>query len=155
MRPLGALLSIAVSTLVLLMVALGAPAALAKPVGSVEIPIHTNVSGIGAGPEGNLWFATNLRHDGIGRITPAGRVKKFGGLGRGVEPTEIVAGPDGNLWFTYSRDSLGFKRRRRRPDHPAGRVTLFPEPPELGRVAVRNRRRSDGNLWFSRPRRSS
>jgi streptogramin lyase len=85
------------------MVALGAPAALATPVGMVrEIPIHTNVTGIGAGPEGNLWFATNLRHDWIGRITPAGKVKKFGGLGRGVEPTEIVAGPDGNLWFSHA-----------------------------------------------------
>lgn len=150
MRPLGALRYIAASALVPLMFALGAPAAPAAPVGLVrEIPIHTNVSGIGAGPEGNLWFATNLRHDGIGRITPAGRVKRFGGLGRGVEPTEIVAGPDGNLWFTYSRDSLGFSGGGVGRITPQGRVTLFPEPPELHGSPFEIVAGPDGNLWFS------
>ena len=45
----------------------------------------------------------------VGRITPAGKVKKFSlpvhpappGVGGGITIGEITAGPDGAMWFTY------------------------------------------------------
>src|SRR5438552_483215 len=69
---------------------------------SFPVPSHANtLDGITTGPDGNLWFTeadTNL----IGRITPAGVIREFGGLTASSSPSGITAGPDGNLWFTES-----------------------------------------------------
>ena len=112
--------------------ALPSPAAAAAPVGLIrEIRIHSNVPDITVGPEGDLWFTTNLRQDAIGRITPGGKVKKFKPLAKGVEPDGIVTGSDGNVWFTYERDGFGFSGGGVGRITPKGKVTLFPEPPEL------------------------
>ena len=54
---------------------------------------------IARGPDGAMWF-TEIR-DGIGRITPSGRITEFAhALPHRSSPGGIVAGPDGALWFT-------------------------------------------------------
>ena len=132
------------------MVALGAPAALAKPVGSAS-PRDPD-------PHQRLRNRRRTRRAPVRDQPPSrrdrpdhagGQGEEFGGLGRGVEPTEIVAGPDGNLWFTYSRDSLGFSGGGVGRITPQGRVTLFPEPPELHGSPFEIVAGPDGNLWFS------
>ncbi|MGD9696858.1 MAG: hypothetical protein AB7V42_14500 [Thermoleophilia bacterium] len=56
-------------------------------------------SSIVAGPDGNLWFATA---DGLGRVTPAGRVRLLR-LPGGRTADSIAFGPDRAIWFTDSR----------------------------------------------------
>jgi streptogramin lyase len=129
--------------------ALPSPAAAGPPVGLIrEIRIHSNVPDITGGPEGDLWFTTNLRQDAIGRITPGGKVKKFKPLAKGVEPDGIVTGSDGNVWFTYERNGFGFSGGGVGRITPKGRVTLFPEPPELHGSPFEIVAGPDGNLWF-------
>jgi hypothetical protein len=54
---------------------------------------------ITAGPDGNLWFTSDV---GIGRIfTTAGVATVFtAGFTTGAGVGSIAAGPDGNVWFT-------------------------------------------------------
>ncbi len=56
-------------------------------------------SGITAGPDGALWFATA---DGLGRVTTAGRVRLLR-LPGGRSADAIAFGPDRAIWFTDSR----------------------------------------------------
>ena len=78
------------------------------------------VSGIAAGPDGNLWF-TEYDANRIGRITPTGVVTEFSaGISEGSAPNGITAGPDGNLWFTES-DASRIGRIT-----PSGVVSEFP-----------------------------
>jgi streptogramin lyase len=128
-----------------------AQAAANHPIGLVrELPVR-EVSEIGAGPEGNLWFTQNPRgkkRSAIGRITPAGKVTKFT-LGKGVRPSWITTGPDGNLWFTFDSggpfpNGGGVGRIT-----PHGQVTLFPDLPGLHGVPFEIVTGPDGNLWFS------
>ncbi len=129
--------------------ALPSPAAAGAPVGLIrEIRIHSNVSDITAGPEGDLWFTTNLRQNAIGRIAPGGKVTKFKPLAKGVEPGGIVTGPDGNVWFTYERNGFGFSGGGVGRISPKGGVTLFPEPPGLNGSPFEIIAGPDGNLWF-------
>ena len=59
----------------------------------------SNVIGIAAGPDGNLWFA-ECAGNRIGRITTAGVVSEFSsGIAANSGPDAITAGPDGNLWW--------------------------------------------------------
>jgi virginiamycin B lyase len=115
-----------------------------------EIPMHANVGGIAAGPDGNLWFILNTPfgkngRNTVGRITPNGRVKRFrAGLSSKVEPSEIVAGADGNLWFTFERGGGGGVARVT----PQGRITEFLEPPELHGVPFEIAATPDGGIWF-------
>ena len=129
--------------------ALPSPVDAEAPVGLIrEIRIHSNVSDITAGPEGDLWFTTNLRQNAIGRIAPGGKVMKFKPLAKGVEPGGIVTGPDGNVWFTYDRNGFGFSGGGVGRISPKGGVTLFPEPPGLNGSPFEIIAGPDGNLWF-------
>jgi streptogramin lyase len=129
--------------LVAIAVAAPAPAG-AAPAGLIrEFPTHAGVNSITAGPEGNIWFSALGRHDLIGRITPRGKVTRFG-LGKKVQPFSIVAGPDGNLWFTYSGSGGGVGRVT-----PTGAVTLFRETAPTNGVPFEIVRGADGNLWFN------
>jgi streptogramin lyase len=127
----------------------------AAPVGLIrEIPIHSNVGGIAAGPEGNLWFTQNAAvgrpHEfAIGRITPGGRVTRFkAGLTGATEPLGIVAGPDGNLWFTYAPGFTATSGGGVGRVTPGGEIALFPEPPGLHGSPFEIVAGPDGNLWF-------
>ena len=67
-----------------------------------EYETHYNgLSGITAGPDGNVWFVTNAAGESkICRISPSGVLAQFGRYGELEGPQQIIAGPDGNLWFT-------------------------------------------------------
>ena len=52
--------------------------------------------GIGAGPDGNVWFTAASK---IGRVTPAGVITRFSVPSSGSNVLDIVAGPEGALWF--------------------------------------------------------
>ena len=59
--------------------------------------------GIGAGPDGNLWFTEPAPSSNkIGRITTAGVFTEFTIPTASSSSGWIAAGPDGNLWFTES-----------------------------------------------------
>jgi len=55
--------------------------------------------GIGAGPDGALWFTENNANK-IGRISTTGSISEFPVPTANSGATEIRAGPDGALWFT-------------------------------------------------------
>ncbi len=103
-----------------------------------------NSGGITAGPDGNLWFTAS---NGIGRITPAGKITTFHtGLVAGSSPSQITAGPDGNLWFT-DVPLMGTGRIGRIT--PSGAITEFSLP-----IAKQSAPRGitagpDGNVWFT------
>ena len=62
------------------------------------------VSGITAGPDGNLRFVFSSVNQ-IGRITPSGSITEFPIPTTSSFPVGIAAGPDGNLWFTLAQVS--------------------------------------------------
>jgi hypothetical protein len=63
--------------------------------------LGVNLSGITAGPDGNVWFthAGTFPHDGeLESITPAGAITTFP-QPPGTSARAIVTGADGNLWY--------------------------------------------------------
>lgn len=103
---------------------------------------HGGLSGITAGPDGNVWFGVLAnRAPRIGRITPAGKVTEFSsGLAHG-EPQALAAGPDGNVWFT-TVDSIARIT-------PAGKITNFSAGLSANSDLVAIAAGPDGNLWFT------
>jgi hypothetical protein len=75
----------------------------------------SNVLGITAGPDGNLWM-TEYTGGGVGgvsrivRMTPIGAVRDFLVPSADAEPAGITVGPDGNLWFTEIADGVAQER---------------------------------------------
>ena|SRR5579864_5495662 len=108
------------------------------------LPGASQLFGITAGPDGNVWFADAYR-SAIGRIDMSGKVTEFTTPTASAFPYAITVGPDGNLWFTET----GI--------HSIGRITTagvikeFPVTvagvsyhPGNGIVAG-----PDHNLWFT------
>lgn len=103
------------------------------------------------GPDGNLWFTSDLGP--IGKITPAGAITEYSaGLNPDSEPFEIISGPDDNLWFADSPFEGGTPAIGRVT--PGGTITEFSagvnqdaEPITLqGPTGITAG--PDGNLWF-------
>src|SRR5689334_10124543 len=91
-----------VVTAVVALVGWAAPAALATAIHEFSngLPAGSDLGGIAAGPDGNLWFTDGGSTKPIGRITPAGKITMFtAGLGSHGAPADITLGPDGNVWF--------------------------------------------------------
>lgn len=65
------------------------------------IPAGSAPHDITAGSDGNLWFTLAGTHQ-VGRITPGGDVKLYGGLRPRGTPLGITRGPDGRAWFAQS-----------------------------------------------------
>ena len=68
------------------------------------------MSGIAAGPDGNLWFTYQdftTKVNAIGRITTSGTITLTPTPTANSGPTDITAGPDGNLWFTEAAGNVG------------------------------------------------
>ncbi len=70
---------------------------------------------LAAGPDGNIWFASDAApmssgaHLVIGRITPQGTITEYPilALSEITSPASMVLGPDGNLWLaTINPDTL-------------------------------------------------
>jgi streptogramin lyase len=110
------------------------------------------LSGITAGPDGNLWLASGL----IRRFSLAdGQFTDFHLSSPTSDALAITAGPDGNLWFTEADRSFTHffdgKIGRITPD---GTLTEFdiPTPHAMypgspGGITAG----PDGNLWFTEP----
>ncbi len=106
-----------------------------------EYPVPTPDSqmlGITAGPDGNLWFTEQLGGK-IGRITPAGVITEFPIPGTLVSPKQITAGPDGNVWFS---DFISVGRIT-----PAGVITRFQIPSSSLPEGITTG--PDGNIWVT------
>lgn len=162
MKPPAARRSISAATVVVALAALFATDASGAPVGLIhEIPIHGNVGGIAAGPEGNLWFTQNAADPGkhevaIGRITPGGRITEFSDCLRAMPqfagPNFLTLGPDGNVWLTtWPSGDDAHPVRASTPSigriTPSGRITEF----RLGlrqRSAPESLVATGGRLWF-------
>ena len=139
----------------LAVLALSAPAAMADPVGQITefstgLTAGSSPEWIAAGPDGNLWF-TDLHYpnDGetrqIGRITPSGQITPFAtGLHPGADPAGITAGPDGNLWFTDEGATPAIGRIT-----PSGQITEFTTGLRPGAYPVGIALGADGDLWFT------
>jgi streptogramin lyase len=118
-----------------------------------EYPVPDNgfgvkLSGITAGPDGNVWF-TNASIDGgeIESITPAGAITAFP---QGPDrPSAIVTGADGNLWFGGKFGSLDHTEINRITTD--GTVTSFFLPSIDGAlfpIAEVVTLGPDGNVWY-------
>jgi streptogramin lyase len=61
---------------------------------SKGLPAGSDLGGIAAGPDGNLWFTDGTPAQ-IGRVTSGGTVSEFSsGLPAGAEPDALTLGPD-------------------------------------------------------------
>ncbi len=104
-----------------------------------------SLSGMTAGPDGNVWFmdsGLNL----VGRITPAGVITEFKVPATGSGSRSMTKGPDGNIWFTTLAAGVDEQESILRVT-PAGKVTQFPVPNHRGPESITTGR--DGNLWFT------
>jgi virginiamycin B lyase len=105
------------------------------PVGVLSLFITT-------GPDGNLWFTTNVGDRTVNRLSLFGQLTSFVVTSSGLVEG-ITAGPDGNLWVTIRDNSLGSR---------IGRVTTSGSATEF-QIGNSDPRRiasgPDGNLWFS------
>jgi len=70
------------------------------------VPTRSNLLGITAGPDSNLWF-TELQSGKIGRITPTGTISEFPLPTSESTSAFITTGPDGALWFTERSSKIG------------------------------------------------
>jgi streptogramin lyase len=115
-----------------------------------------NLSGITAGPDGNVWFTNEgdrfrSNRGEVEFITPAGAITAFA-QPQTTEPAGIVTGADGNLWYGGEVDSF---------EQPAigrittdGTATRFSLPPGfadtgLGFVLTAVTLGPDGNVWYA------
>jgi streptogramin lyase len=99
-------------------------------------PAAGSTGGIVAGPDGNLWFTSDM---GIGRITPSGAITTFPAPVDG--DVGIAAGPDGNLWFTeWGADHTNIGRIT-----TSGVVTEYLNGSYGGKIAAG----PDGDLWYT------
>jgi hypothetical protein len=126
------------------------------------------ISGLTAGPDGNIWFTASQSNYNspatnpsvVGRITPAGQITTFpvlpGPLGDQMTTRSIVQGNDGQLWFAAliptGSDSSELEMAS---VTPAGQITLHPiEKAGEGSAAAGNllgynlTRGPDGNPWL-------
>ncbi len=91
------------------------------------------------GPDGDIFFTTEERGTGVGRLSPSGAVTM---LTAGIPgPTDSVAyGPDNRVWFTTDSGKLGSIAA-------SGRATIIPLPHNLSVGDIT--KGADGNLWGS------
>jgi streptogramin lyase len=148
-RRISSKTSVVVAVIAAFLAVLWAPATGAATSGDItDFPVPTRSSrpeAITAGPDGNVWFTQSGSGNGIGRITPAGKITEYAV----ADPSwgnrhGIAAGPDGNLWFTqpYGR-SIGRIT-------PSGVITEFLAP-TAGGLPEAITAGPDGNLWFTEP----
>jgi virginiamycin B lyase len=59
--------------------------------------------GIGAGPDGNIWFPDNGTTKAVGMINPATHaISEYSMPSQASAPSGFAVGPDGNIWFLDS-----------------------------------------------------
>jgi streptogramin lyase len=110
------------------------------------------IQGIGAGPDGKIWFAGEGSPGRVGIVTLDGTVTELtGGVTPGFTtdagPEQVVGGPDGNVWVAEANPPGRIARIT-----PAGEVTEFSGGVTPGfstgqpdHITVG----PDGNIWFT------
>ncbi len=103
------------------LIGIGAPTAAHAATATIkEYPVSAGISfGIGAGPDGNVWFCEDRA---IAMMTPAGVVTEFPDphvQAQGAD-CEVAAGADGNVWYTENGAGGGVANIT-----PAGVITHF------------------------------
>ncbi len=101
----------------------------------------SNLQGIAAGPDGNIWFTGTNEVVRVPPGNPAGGTA-FGGLGL-ISPRGLAAGPDGNVWIVDSGTD-DVKRVT-----PAGTAAALPIPLGLGCNPRNIALGPDGNMWVT------
>ncbi|HYL26631.1 MAG TPA: Virginiamycin B lyase [Candidatus Nitrosotalea sp.] len=107
-----------------------------------SLPDNTDIEGITAGADGNIWFTAPGAAQ-IGRMTPQGTVTTFPIEASNPSPRGMTLGPDGNVWYVEFYD--GYIGRVT----PQGVITRFaiPEGPYSSPWTITTG--PDGDLWFS------
>lgn len=104
--------------------------------------VETNSVGMTTADK-EAWFTTD--HNGIGKVTGAGKIHLYSLPDDNSQPTAITLGPDGNLWFVESEGSNVGKMT------PEGKVTEY----NVGFNGFSNSfgiaAGSDGRIWFADP----
>ncbi len=112
---------------------------------SKGLPAGSDLGGIAAGPDGNLWFTDGGSTKAIGRISPAGKITMFtSGLGTHGAPADITLGPDGNMWFTETGSPNNAIGRVT----PSGKITEFVTGLHPGSAPNTIQAGPGGALWF-------
>lgn len=104
----------------------------------------SQVNGLTAGPDGNIWFIDIGGH--VGRMTTTGDVMVYTVAPHPQDSTTgpaIGSGPDGNVWFSYQPGTIGRMT-------PSGVVTLFTLP-HRGQISAITAG-PDGGVWFLQAR---
>jgi virginiamycin B lyase len=95
----------------------------------------------------DVWFTTD--HNGIGKVTGAGKIHLYTFVDDSSQPTAITLGPDGNLWFV---EAEGYNVGKMTPE---GVVTEY----NVGFDGFSNSfgiaAGSDGRIWFADPANST
>jgi streptogramin lyase len=90
---------------------------------------------------GDVWFGTDF--NGIGRITPTGRVTFFNIENNNAQPTALALDKRGNIWYIeWAASSVGFIT-------PAGGGKTFDV--DQGGNSFGIALGSDGRIWFADP----
>ena len=118
-----------------------------SPTGTVtEFPTgipHPREEHVIGGPEGDLWFTTEERVAGIGRVTPSGHVTivSDGISGQAGQTSGLAFGSEGRLWFTTGSGRVGSLS----PTGPP-RVKLVSSPHKAV-IGLSIARGTGGDLW--------
>jgi streptogramin lyase len=95
----------------------------------------------------DAWFTTD--HNGIGKITPAGKIHLYGLPDDNSQPTAITLGPDGNLWYVEAEgDNVGYIT-------PEGKATEYNVGFNGSSNSFGIAAGSDGRIWFCDPANST
>lgn len=110
---------------------------------------HIQPSGIVAGPDGNLWFASCFigSTTAMMRITTSGQMSSFA-LPAGVArcPQWVTVGSDGAMWFTEVGINVGGPLPQLGRIDVSGNITEFTLPAGDAPVGIASGK--DGNLWY-------
>ena len=102
---------------------------------SKGLPAGSDLGGIAAGPDGNLWFTDGGSTKAIGRITPAGKITMFRVLGTHTwVPERHHAGTRRQPVVRRDRNA----EQRHWPRHARGKITEFVIGPAYGQCAGRH-----------------
>ena len=104
----------------------------------------SNLVGLAAGPDGNLWFTEEGTQPLIGMITTQGAITvEYRVASPGLYMGAITTGPDGNLWFIngyvgyITPSGMGAYVSSSLPNSANDQGTMTTGP--------------DGNIWYANP----
>jgi hypothetical protein len=101
--------------------------------------------GIGAGPDGNIWFPDNGTTKAVGMINPTTHaINEYSMPSQASSPSGFAAGPDGNIWFLD-----GTARAIAMINPTTHVITEYSSGLNPGSALRWIKLGPDGNLWFT------